>query len=216
MRVKICGIKKTEDALKAIEQGADAIGLLVGQVHTSNDFISKESAKSIVSGLPPFCSSVLVTHLENNNEIIALAQYIGATTIQLHGDSTPKDAFFIKKELPYIKLIKSLHIINKKSIEDGRKFIDAVDAILLDTVNPNTGQVGGTGKTHDWKISREIVESYNIPIILAGGLNPENIEQAIKEVQPFGVDANSGTKGDDGYKDYRKLKDFIRKAKGTA
>ena len=213
MKVKVCGIKKIEDALKAIEYGADAVGLLVGQRHASNDFIDKKYAKSIVENLPPFCSSVLVTHLEESETIISLAQFIGVTTIQLHGNSTMEGALYIKKKLPYIKLIKALHVVDRSSIEKGHKFLRAVDAILLDTVNLNTGQVGGTGKIHDWNLSREIVTFYNKPVILAGGLNPENIQQAIKKVKPFGVDVNSGTKGKDGFKDYRKLKDFIYKAK---
>jgi len=213
MKVKICGIKTIEDALKAIEFGADAVGLLVGQKHTSNDFIDKEQAKSIVRALPPFCSSVLVTHLEDNGEIIALAKFVGVTTIQLHGDSTPEDALHIKKELPYIKLTKSLHVIDRNSIELGRKYLKAVDAILLDTVNVSTGQVGGTGITHDWNLSREIVDTYDAPVILAGGLGPDNVKQAVNEVRPFGVDANSGTKGKDGFKDYVKLEAFVRNAK---
>ena len=213
MRVKICGIKRKEDALKAIEYGANAIGLLVGQKHSSDDFIDKDQAKTIVSALPPFCSSVMVTHLKNNEEIISLAQYIGVTTIQFHGDNKPSDIFFVKNKLPYLKVTKSLHVVNKQSIEEGKKYLDVVDAILLDTVNTDTGEVGGTGKTHDWNISREIISQYSKPVILAGGLNPTNVQQAIKEVQPFGVDTNSGTKSDDGFKDYRKLHEFIKLAK---
>lgn len=213
MKVKTCGIKRIEDALKAVEFGADAIGLLVGQRHTSNDFVDKEQAKSIVSALPPFCSSVLVTHLEDTGEIISLAQFTGVTTIQLHGDSTPEDALHIKKELPYIKLTKALHVINRNSIELGRNYSNTVDAILLDTVNADTGQVGGTGITHDWNLSREIVETYDTPVILAGGLGPDNVKQAVTVVKPFGVDANSSTKGKDGFKDYSKLEAFVRNAK---
>ncbi len=213
MRVKVCGIKSTEDALMAVFYGADAIGLLVGQKHSSTDFIDKEFAKKIVSHLPPFCSSVLVTHLVDNEEIVSLAQFIGVTTIHLHGDSTPDDAQIIREKIPYIKLIKSLHVVNEKSIANGYGYLNAVDAILLDTVNLETDQVGGTGITHDWDLSREIVEKYRKPVFLAGGLNPENVNEAIQAVKPFGVDANSGTKGESGFKSNEKLKAFIHNAK---
>lgn len=197
----------------AINYGADAIGLLVGQKHSSTDFIDSDTAKEIVEALPPFCASVLVTHLIDPKEIIDLATDIGVTTIQLHGDSTPDDAQTIKNGLPYIKLYKAIHVTDEGSIENGRDFLPYVDAILLDTANPSTGQVGGTGMTHDWSISKRIVQAYDKPVILAGGLNPENVAEAIKMIEPFGVDVNSGTKGTNDYKDAGRVKDFIYNAK---
>jgi phosphoribosylanthranilate isomerase len=213
MRVKVCGIRKIEDALNAVKFGADAVGLLVGQKHSAKDFIDEGTARSIVEKLPPFCSSVLVTHLTDNDKIISLAKFIGTTTIQLHGDSTPEDVMYIRQRLPGVKLIKALHVVDENSIKNGRPYLDVIDAILLDTINVSTDQVGGTGLTHDWNLSREIVLMYGVPVILAGGLNPDNVQQAIKAVNPFGVDANSGTKGLDGFKDINRLKAFIRNAK---
>lgn len=216
MRVKICGIKSKDDALMAINYGADAIGLLVGQKHTSTDFIDIDTAKDIVQALPPFCSSVMVTHLVDTGEIIDLASKISVNTIQLHGDSSPNDAQLIKIALPYIKIYKAIHVTNENSVDGGKEFLPYVDAILLDTANASTGQVGGTGMTHDWSISKRIVETYDKPIILAGGLDPDNVTDAIKEVMPFGVDVNSGTKGESGYKDADKVRSFIRNAKLAA
>jgi len=213
MKVKICGIKRIEDALKAIEYGADAIGLLVGQTHSSRDFIDEHTAKAIVRQLPPFCSTVLVTHLTNIEEIVKLAEFIGVTTVQLHGNSLPDDILQIKNRVEHIKIVKSLHVINEKSIEEGLKYLSEADAILLDTINIATNQIGGTGLTHDWDLSRQIVDYYKIPAILAGGLNPDNVEKAISKVHPFAVDVNSGVKDPDGFKDYKKLKLFISKAK---
>lgn len=215
IKVKICGIKRKEDALAAASYGADAIGLLVGQRHTSNDFIGEETAKEITRSLPPFCSSVLVTHITSISEIVGLTQRIGVTTIQLHGDSTPEDAQEIKRQLPHIKLYKVIHVNDESSIEFGKQFLGVVDAILLDTANKATGQVGGTGLVHDWNISRRIIEMYSKPVILAGGLGPDNVREAIEVVNPFGVDVNSGTKNADGFKDYSKLKQFIEAAKLT-
>jgi len=213
VKVKICGIKKLEDALLAIKLGADAVGFLVGQKHSSTDFISPSLAKDIVSEIPPFCSTVLVTHLSTPEEIVPLAIEIGVSTIQLHGETTPEEAMEIKKRLFNIKTYKAVHVEGKISIDIAKRYVGMTDAILLDSVNKKTDQVGGTGLTHDWSISQEIVKSIELPVILAGGLNPENVSDAIKLVKPFGVDANSGTKGNDGYKDPEKLRLFITRAK---
>ncbi len=214
VKVKICGNKRVEDALQAISLGADAIGLLVGREPTSHDFISPLAAQSIAKKLPPFCNIVLATNITDIEEVKGMVNFIGVNTLQLHGDSTPMDIIQIKKSLPFLKVIKSLHIIDDTSIETGKKFIGVADAIVLDSFDKATNKIGGTGKIHNWDISKKIVEEYNIPIILAGGLTPENVQEAIRVVRPYGVDVNSGTKGKDGFKDYRKLEVFIRRAKG--
>lgn len=215
VKVKVCGIKRLEDALMAVNYGADALGFLVGQKHASNDFLSKEEAKDIITKLPPFCSSVLVTHLEGHDEIEDLARFLGVTTIQLHGDSTTDDARILKEKLPHIKTYKAIHIIDKTSIEEGKKYLPFIDGVLPDTLNMETDQVGGTGLTHDWSISKKMVEEYNKPVILAGGLNLDNVVEAINMVKPYAVDANSGTKGSDGFKDPVKLKSYIENAKSV-
>lgn len=213
MKVKICGIKRIEDALKAVEYGADAIGLLVGQAHASKDFIDKKKAKEIVDGIPPFISTVMVTHMVDVKLIIEFAKYIGVSTLQLHGDSTASHIKIIKKELVNVKIIKSIHVIDKSSIEKEKEYLGFADAILLDSINKATDQIGGTGLIHDWNISKEIVEKCPIPVILAGGLNSDNIEEAVDKVRPYGIDVNSGVKGKDGFKDYQKLKLFIERTK---
>lgn len=213
VKVKICGNKRMEDALQAISLGADAIGLLVGPEHASRDFISPLVAQSIAKQLPPFCNIVLATPLIGVGELVDLVKFIGVNTLQLHGESTPSDIIQIKKSLPSIKVIKSLHIIDDSSMVIGKKYIGIADAILLDSINMATKQIGGTGKTHNWDISKRIVEDYNIPIILAGGLTPDNVGEAVRLVKPYGVDVNTGTKGKDGFKDYGKLELFIRRAK---
>ncbi|MEX0748959.1 MAG: phosphoribosylanthranilate isomerase [Candidatus Saccharimonadales bacterium] len=213
VRVKICGNRRLEDALKAVEYGADAIGFLVGQRHSSPDFISEAAAVGIIEQLPPFISTVLVTHLVVPEEIIPLAQKLGVSTIQLHGETNPRQAETIKNQLPYIKIYKAVHVTGEESVKLARQYSRVVDAVLLDTISVATDQVGGTGRVHDWGISKEIVKQLDIPVILAGGLNPDNVAEAIRQVEPFGVDVNSGTKAADGYKDYDKLRSFIRTAK---
>ncbi len=208
MKVKICGIRRTEDALYAIASGADAIGILVG-TDTSADFIDRTLAASIVHALPSYCSSVLVTPIEDKEEIIFLARNIGVIAVQLQGKSQPEDLLFFKEACPDIQWIKTIHVTGPASMELARCYMDVVDALLLDTGNVCTGQLGGTGKIHDWSISREIVSFSRKPVILAGGLNPENVQSAIEIVHPFGVDVNSGVRGADGWKDKHKISAFI-------
>jgi phosphoribosylanthranilate isomerase len=214
IHVKICGIRRLDDALAALEYGADELGFLVGQTHRSPDFLDESDAAAIVGALPPNVSSALVTHLADPDDIVTLATAIGVTTIQLHGDTSPPQAAVIKHRLPHIKTYKAIHVVDAQSINTARQYVNAVDAIVLDTINLAADQVGGTGHTHDWSISRQIVEQLPIAVILAGGLNPDNVNDAIKHVHPFGVDVNSGTKGADGYKDRARLQRFIESAKG--
>ncbi len=212
-RVKICGIQCLEDALLAVRLGADAIGLLVGQRHTSSDFLTPESARTIAAGLPPFCASVLVTHLNTTDEIAKLVEMVQPTTIQLHGQSSPQVALDLRSCYPHLKLVQAIHMIDEASLQDAKPFEEVVDAILTDSVNQQAGQVGGTGLTHDWSLSRRLVETSSLPVILAGGLNPDNVAEAIAAVRPFGVDVNSGVKGPDGRKAPDKLEAFVRRAK---
>jgi phosphoribosylanthranilate isomerase len=212
VRVKICGNRSLEDALLAVGYGADALGFLVGLRRQSPDSIDEGLAAEIIAALPPFVSSVLVTQLESPDEVVPLAQRLGANTIQLHGDTTPEQALVIKHQLPSVKICKGIHVTGDESVKLAQTYAPAVDAVLLDTVSHETGQSGGTGKTHDWSISRLIVEALEIPVILAGGLTPENVAEAIGVVRPYAVDVNSGTKGADGHKDAARVREFIKEA----
>ena len=214
MYVKICGIRRSEDALLASQCGADAVGLLVGQRHMSPDFISAAVAREISRTLPPSVEAVLVTHIPEVDEIERLLLQSGITTIQLHSEITAESVANLRARFPDLKVLKAVHVISTDSVADPEAFRKVVDGFVLDTINVATDQVGGTGKTHDWSISQKIITRYpEIPIILAGGLTSENVRSAIEYVHPFGVDVNSGTKGSDGFKDARKMREFIRGAK---
>jgi phosphoribosylanthranilate isomerase len=197
MRVKICGIRTIKDAKLTINCGADAIGLLVGQRHRSDDFISVELAKEICGICPPYVSPVLVTHLESPTEIYQLASKIGVHTIQIHSECQVPEIQALRQMLPFTKLIKNFHVTSNKLIDYVRSFESIVDAIILDTINLEEDRVGGTGMIHDWSLSAKIVQETSLPVILAGGLNPKNVADAIKLVKPYAVDVNSGgfTKG---------------------
>jgi len=214
MYVKICGIRWQEDALLAAELGADAIGLLVGQKHNSPDFISAAVASDIARALPPSVEAVLVTHIKEIDELERLLQESEITTVQLHSEIDPNSVESLRGRHPHLKIFKSVSVISADSVAYPETFAQLVDGFVLDSINPATNQVGGTGKTHDWSVSRQIVMRYpEVPIILAGGLNSENVRSAIECVRPFGVDVNSGTKAADGFKDPRKMEAFIIQAK---
>jgi phosphoribosylanthranilate isomerase len=217
MYVKICGIRREEDALLAAELGADAIGLLVGQSHNSPDFISATVAKDIARALPPSAEAVLVTHVDDMDEVERLLQESEITAVQLHSEIAPSSLERLRGRLPHMKIFKSVSVISADSAAYPEAFEKLVDGFVLDSINVATDQVGGTGKTHDWSVSRQIVMRYpEVPIILAGGLNSENVRSAIEQVHPFGVDVNSGTKAPDGFKDPRKMEAFIVQAKRFA
>ena len=217
MYVKICGIRRQQDALIAAKLGADAIGLLVGQRHNSPDFISATVARDIARALPPSVEAVLVTHIKEIDELERMLQESEIRTIQLHSEIAPSFVERLRGRLPNLKIFKSVNIISADSVAYPEAFEKLVDGFVLDSINVATDQVGGTGKTHDWSVSRQIVMRYpKVPIILAGGLNSENVRSAIEHVRPFGVDVNSGTKAPDGFKDPRKMEAFIVEAKRFA
>lgn len=213
MIVQIAGIKNKKEALECVNCGVDAIGLLVGRMHESNDFIDEDRAKEIIDSLPAFVFSVMITHLEDGDEICRIAKKINCNTIQLHSPIKESEVEKIRKELPYIKLLRLIHISSTNEITTDISSIKYVDAYFLDSFNPITNQVGGTGLTHNWDIDKKLCETLNKPVIIAGGLNPDNVAEAIRYSRPFGVDVNSGTKAKNGYRDMEKVKAFTENSK---
>lgn len=213
MRVKVCGISRVEDALAAAEAGADAVGCLVGLEHGSPDRVEPATARAVFSVLPPFVSKVLVTHRIKLGEVSDLVRETGATVVQLHGDFPLVAIPALREAVPYVSIVKCVHVTGEDSVAAARAAARVADAVLLDT--KVRGRIGGTGKTHDWSISARIVEASSKPVILAGGLNPDNVADAIARVRPYGVDANSGTRGTGGSKDHAKLRAFVANARAA-
>lgn len=210
MKVKLCGIRNEEDIAVAVSAGADAIGFLIGQVHPSPDFILVSTAVRLVKTLPPFITPVIVTHIKSVEEIIEMVTRTGIRTVQLYGKNSIEELEELREKLPVgSKLIYATHIIDN-NIEDGLEDkLPFLDALILDSFSKDDGRVGGTGKTHNWSISAKIVENFDIPVILAGGLKIDNVESAINKVQPYGVDANSSLKNIEGFRDLEKCKEFV-------
>ena len=212
-RVKICGIRLLSDMHSAVQQGADAIGVLVGQVHSSTDFIPADVAAEICASTPPFVTAVLVTHVEDPDAVLALANAVPAAAVQLHSDMPVSVLRELRRSLTPRKIIAKVSVEGPSAIGRARELDQQVDAILLDSINRNKGQVGGTGITHDWEISTQIVRGVSTPVILAGGLTPENVQDAIRQVQPWAVDVNSGVRNADRRKDTNLVCAFIHASK---
>ena len=194
-RVKICCIGSLEEARMAIDAGASALGL-VGQMPSGPGVISDELIFSISGSVPPPVGTFLLTSETRANDIINHWNRCHTNTIQLV-DAVSNDTYLaLRKSLPGVKLVQVIHVQDEKSVDEALEIAPLVDAILLDSGNPNLEikELGGTGRTHNWTLSRKIRESISVPIFLAGGLKPENIRQAIDEVKPFGIDLCSGVR----------------------
>jgi len=213
VKVKICANKSIEDAKMTIDAGADIVGILVGQEHNSTDFVDQYIARDIASYSKGKCDVSLVTHLTTAEEIINLTNFIGNNVIQLHSDIDEAEVEKIVKALPGVKLVRLIHISTEGEICTDYEKMKYADFYILDSFNLKTNQVGGTGLTHDWNKSGELIAKLDKPTFLAGGLNPENVEIAIKLAMPYGVDVNSGCKNDKGIKDREKVKKFVFNAK---
>ncbi len=211
MKVKLCGIRNEEDVEIAVSAGADAVGFLIGQVHPSPDFILVSTAARLVKTLPPFITPVIVTHIKSVAEVIDMVIRTGIRTVQLYGKNSIEELEELREKLPLgSKLIYATHIIDD-NIEDGLEDkLPFIDALIIDSFSKDDGRVGGTGKTHNWTISAKIVAKFDIPVILAGGLKIDNVEIAIKTVQPYGVDANSSLKNIEGFRDLEKCEKFVK------
>lgn len=174
--------------------------------------IPESKIREIAKWTPENIKTVLLTSLQNADEIIEQHNYCGTDVLQLVDSQETKTYRILKKELPNIDLIQVIHIIDDNSITEAVELSKYVDFILLDSGNLNlqTKELGGTGKTHNWQISREIVNQVGIPVFLAGGLNPENVAEAVKIVKPFGVDVCTGVKTD-GKLDSDKVREFINR-----
>jgi len=199
VKVKICGITNLEDALLAAELGADALGFIF--YSKSPRKVAPEAAREIIAQLPPFVASVGVFVDEAAAVVQELAARVGLDWIQLHGQESPEYCRNLSR-----RVIKGFRIQDAESLRPLADYREAAQALLLDTYKQ--GQVGGTGTAFDWRLARE-AKPYG-RIILAGGLTPENVAQAIAIAQPQAVDTASGTEAAPGRKDPAKLRAFFK------
>jgi len=200
VRVKFCGFTNLADALAASRLGIHAIGFIF--VKNSPRYIEPEKTAEITSQLAPFILRVGVFCNTDISRIEEIASVCNLDIIQLHGDESSS---FCKKIKEKFRCIKVLKIKDKKSLDVITEY-NFVDAILLDTYKED--MAGGTGETFNWDIARE-ARKFDVPIILSGGINPDNVKQAIKEVNPYAVDVSSGIEKSPGVKDHELMARFI-------
>jgi len=179
----------------AIKYGASALGL-VSEMPSGPGVIDEILIAEISSKVPPLVATFLLTSKQNADEVIVQHSKVKTNTLQLVDHLPHTELSKLSEQLPGIKLVQVIHVLDEKSIEEALSVQKFVDALLLDSGNPKlkVKELGGTGRTHNWEISRKIVEEVNIPVFLAGGLNPENALEAIKVVQPYGLDICSGVR----------------------
>ena len=197
-RIKVCGITCQEDARAAVASGADGLGFIF--VEQSPRLVEPDRVRSITGALPPFVGRVGVFRDEEIDVVKEIVHYCQLTLVQLHGSESPEYC----GKIP-CQVIKSFSIRAESKSEELESYADVVGGFLLDTYHKE--MVGGTGTTFDWKLVEQVKPPG--PVILAGGLTPENVGEAIRQVKPFAVDVNSGVEYQPGRKDLDKLKSFV-------
>ncbi len=209
-KIKICCISSLEEAFLAIKHGADALGL-VGNMPSGPGVIADELISQITKHVPPPIATFLLTSERKASDIIAHHQKVQTNTIQIVDSLLEMDYAKIREAIPTVKIVQVIHVLNEKQIDEALEIEPWVDAILLDSGNPNLKVkiLGGTGNSHDWKLSRKIREAVNKPVFLAGGINAQNVQQAIAEVNPYGIDLCSSVRTN-GQLDASKLDIFFK------
>ena len=208
-RIKICCIASIAEAALAVEAGASALGL-VSHMPSGPGVIRDEQIAEIAATVPPTIGTFLLTSRQNVDEIVAQQRFCGTNTIQICDHLTRGTHRELRQALPGISIVQVIHVTGPESVEEAEAVAPHVNAILLDSGNQKLAvkELGGTGRRHDWTLSRKIRERIRVPLFLAGGLTPENVAQAIREVEPFGLDVCSGVRTA-GKLDAEKLKRFL-------
>jgi phosphoribosylanthranilate isomerase len=211
-KIKICCISSIDEAALAVACGASALGL-VSAMPSGPGVIDEDTIADIVRTVPPLVATFLLTSRQDADAIIDQQQRLRPNTLQLVDHVAESELIKLRRALPGITLVQVIHVTGPESIDDARAIAGMVDAILLDSGNQKLAvkELGGTGRTHDWTISRKIREQCGKPLFLAGGLKSDNVRDAIEQVRPFGIDICSGVRTD-GKLDAGKLRAFCAAA----
>jgi len=215
-RVKICCISSAAEAAMAIEYGASAIGL-VSRMPSGPGPISESLIRDIAETVPPTVATFLLTCETTARPIIQQQRFCRTNTLQLVDEVAEGVYDALHDALPGISLVQVIHVRDEDSVREAVRVSAKVDAILLDSGQPSlpVKQLGGTGRTHDWAVSRKIRDEVDVPVFLAGGLNPGNVRDAIDRVRPFGVDVCSGLRPE-GKLDETRLAGFMTAVRASA
>jgi phosphoribosylanthranilate isomerase len=202
-RTKVCGLTRETDVDAAVEAGVDALGFVVDVPVDTPREVSVERAAELVSRVPPFATTVLVTMPETPQQAASVGERVAPDVLQCHGDLEPGDIAYLRSRVD----AQVLKVVDADDVETARRYVDVADALLVDSATADGG--GGTGETHDWARTRDAVADLDAPVVLAGGLTPENVATAIATVDPFAVDVASGVESSGGVKDHDRVRAFV-------
>jgi phosphoribosylanthranilate isomerase len=207
-RAKICGITREDDLTAAVEAGADALGFTAAVTVDTPREVSVERAAELVASVPPFVTTVLVTMPETVEAAADAVRVVGADAVQVHGTLGPDELRALRRQTA-TKVVAAVDATD----DDIEAYAGAADALLVDSVDEQGA--GGTGETHDWERTATLVADLDVPVVLAGGLTPENVAAAVETVDPFAVDVASGVEREGGVKDHAAIRQFVARAAGS-
>jgi phosphoribosylanthranilate isomerase len=212
-KIQIAGVSSLDEAMFCAQAGVDAVGFTLEVPGGIHDGLTWERAASIIQKLPGRIWKVAITYLKSFEEISHLIDVVRPDAVQFHGGISAQHLSFFRKKYSTIKTIGRVTVLNEDSIALAAGFDSMLwDCIILDSMDPITGRLGATGIPHDWSLSSRIVKNSVLPVILAGGLTPENVVQAIITVMPAGVDAHTGVEDSDGSRNLGKIEAFAKAA----
>lgn len=213
--VQVAGVIDAAEAGMIISEGADWLGFAL-RLPSGKDDIAEQDAANIIKGLDAPHAGVLISYLTDAAEVSEFCTELGVIAVQLHGDVATGQLRLLRELRPDLFVLKSL-VVKEGNTEELLRLVDEtrpfVDMYITDTFDPKTGAKGATGLTHDWSVSAELVRRSPKPLMMAGGLNPENVGAAIRAVRPAAVDAHTGLEGPDGRKDRAKVAKFVAEAR---
>ncbi len=203
-RIKICGLQDQSDLDAALAAGADAVGFVV-EIERSRHCITAAAARNLIRNVPVFAKSVVVISPQDIDDAVRLSRETNADLLQVHSTLCAEDIRALKGLVP-----QKIIVASPAESEEVHTMANAADAVLLDTYSD--GMLGGSGLAHDWDLSADLVQELRVPVILAGGLRPENVREAVQKVRPYAVDVSSGVETD-GRKDALKMIEFVAQVK---
>ena len=205
-RVKLCGLARPTDVDAAVDAGADAVGFVSEVPVDTPREVAPERASELAERVPPFVATVLVTMPETPERAISLAEAIAPDVLQIHGG---RSAEYLERVAAAVDA-RLVAAVDATAIDEAARYADVADALLVDSADESGA--GGTGRTHDWERTRDLVADLDVPVVLAGGLAPGNVAEAVETVEPFAVDVSSGVEAEPGVKDHGALRAFVRNA----
>lgn len=215
--IQVAGVRDARELRMLCALRVPLVGFPL-QLDTHAPDLAEAEAAQLIAGMPVTSRAVLITYAREAGEVAGLADDLGVACVQIHGSMSAAELALLREQRPDLFLIRSL-VVGDGNEQDLRELIGAtqnvVDAYITDTFDPETGASGATGRVHDWSVSRKLVDVSPRPVILAGGLTPDNVGDAIRAVRPAGVDAHTGLEDRGGYKDPEKVKTFLQRARAA-